>query len=166
MTNVTIVGETEVTNLVATGTAEFNNITATGIATIEDITITSLTTEGEASINKLVTPLFSIATPAEVVADDFIDGIIRDVDVLAPMHVTKDLVKINTPSEKIVEIGEEEEIPEQILNTYELKYVGENYKLALMKDGMIELLNYDNENKQFSQPSDTNVQVNYILKEH
>ena len=64
------------------------------------------------------------------------------------------------------EVNETEETEKPISNSYELKYVGENYKLSLTLGEIIEILNYDNETKQFNQPSDTNVQINYIPDEN
>ena len=87
-------GEVNLMNVTSNGTAKFNKLISTGAAEFEDFIST-----GQASLNQLVTPLLYIEKPAEMIAEDFIDGIIKDVDVLAPKRIIKDL-------ELIVEVKE------------------------------------------------------------
>ena len=112
------------------------------------------------NIGGIATNSLAIGEAVETELEDVVDGIIKDVDVLAPQNKTIDLDLLYEPITIYID-GES-----KIICTYGLNYVGNNYKLALMKDELVELVDYDFENKQFNQPKDENVHIEYKPLEH
>ena len=100
----------------------------------------------------------------EVVEEEVIDEIIRDVDVLSPGITTRELELIDEPKETTIDGVD------TIISFYHLSYVNKDYKLGLITidngtgDELEELVDYDYDNKKFT-PKDETIQIVYKPEE-
>ena len=122
---------------------------ARGIATFSTFSI--------GSIGGIAAAGFSIGSNVkDIVEEEVVDEIIRDVDVLAPGIKSQDLELLQGPQETSID-GED-----SIVSVYALPYIEQEYKLALINGDDIERLDYDHESKTFSQSTDPIVKTEYL----
>ena len=119
--------------------------------------IATLSTFSFGAVGGIACGAFTIGNNVkDVVEEEVIDGIIRDVDVLEPRKTSFDLELIDGPKETTFNGVD------TIVCIYYIPYIYENYKLVLEQSLNVEILDYNPATQTFSKSGSEVVNVKYI----